>query len=908
MSLTRGAVWQLFDAGEYGRILEAARQSQFDGRLDPSIGALVAYACFEAGATDLARSLALDRTESQKPGVRARAQLVLALCLRASGQVTEARRLHQASIRSAEETDDEDLKAWTALHLLRHSTISAPRNVAAAMIPSVRAQVQRSGSPRATAYLHATVAVGEGQAGRIREAQRHCRLARQFVAAAPHAWLNCSVLGVTAAIALAACDFAEARECLEGLQRVALEHGLAADRLRANVNVGHLAIVTGDYETAERALREVMRSPLTSRIAKLAAADSLARAFLAQDRLSECAELLATIEKEAADNVSLAHVLAVQGALITRSRLLLKSGSAQAAIDLLERLATHGRETLARPLMAAAHMTAAQAFAANGQAAVAAKHLAISLSMNPVSLPELQGQFYYAAASTLDGADDALARSLRHRARRLWALQGTTALEREFVQHADTPPTGQGSFGSPPTQAVIVDSLSNLLALGATPTLLIQEVQHSIRLLDCSSDIRLVSVDQNTDRPSGAMELLVPQTDSKPLKLVCSVPESPQRALTLGAIIRVGELALELERLREAERRRLALWPERSAEAAAGVIFESDKMREVLTIARRIADTTVPVLITGETGTGKEVVARLIHSYSRRSKSVFLPFNCTSASRDMIESQLFGHRKGSFTGATEHHPGVVRAADHGTLLLDEIGDMHLDVQPRLLRFLESDEIHPVGAPQPLKVDVRVIAATNADLKSLVAKGEFREDLYYRLSIVPIHLSPLRERRGEIPSLALHYLDRYAREFRKGDMRLAEEAVDYLVLFRWPGNVRQLANEMRRVAVMAEPGAVVMPQHLDSEIVSSGKALPPRSEQRANEIGVRLDQPIAAAVEHVERAMVAYALAKTEGLLEPAAEMLGLSRKGLYLKRQRYHVEGLPSAERLQASGLDRDDR
>jgi DNA-binding NtrC family response regulator len=177
-----------------------------------------------------------------------------------------------------------------------------------------------------------------------------------------------------------------------------------------------------------------------------------------------------------------------------------------------------------------------------------------------------------------------------------------------------------------------------------------------------------------------------------------------------------------------------------------------------------------------------------------------------------------------------------------------------------------------------------------------------------LSIVPIHLPPLRERRGDIPSLALHYLDRYAREFRKGDLRLAEETVDYLVLFRWPGNVRQLANEMRRVAAMSEPGAVVMPNHLNSEIVIAGKALPPRSEPRANEIGVRLDQPIAAAVEHIERAMVRFALAKTGGLLEPAAQMLGLSRKGLYLKRQRYHVEDLPSAEQPQASELDGDDR
>jgi hydrogenase-4 transcriptional activator len=208
----------------------------------------------------------------------------------------------------------------------------------------------------------------------------------------------------------------------------------------------------------------------------------------------------------------------------------------------------------------------------------------------------------------------------------------------------------------------------------------------------------------------------------------------------------------------------------------------------------------------------------------------------------------------------------------------------------LLRFLESNEIHPIGEPNPHKVDVRVVAATNADLKARVSNGEFREDLYYRLSIVPIHLAPLRERRGEILPLARHYLAKYSREFRKGDLRLDEETMDCLVLFRWPGNVRQLSNEMRRVAAMAEIGAVVMPEHLNSEIRRSQTVLPFRSEARANEVLVRLDQPMSAAIEYVERAMVINALKKTDGLLEPAAKMLGLSRKGLYLKRQRYQIE------------------
>jgi DNA-binding NtrC family response regulator len=297
------------------------------------------------------------------------------------------------------------------------------------------------------------------------------------------------------------------------------------------------------------------------------------------------------------------------------------------------------------------------------------------------------------------------------------------------------------------------------------------------------------------------------------------------------------------------------------------------------------------VLITGETGTGKEVLARTIHAYSTRAAATFLPFNCSGVPRDMLDSQLFGHRKGSFTGATDHFPGVIRAAAGGTLFLDEIGDTTLEVQPKLLRFLDSQEVHPIGEVKPVRADVRVIAATNADIDGLVAQGLFREDLYYRLNIIRLHVPPLRERRVEIPAFASHYLQKHAQEYRKGDLRLAEETMEYLLLYRWPGNVRQLANEMRRMAALAEPGAVLMPEHLSDAIAASRRTIP--ASERAldpTEVVVRIDQPVSAAVQHLEHTMIQYALRSTGGRMEDAAAMLGLSRKGLYLKRQRYGLE------------------
>jgi DNA-binding NtrC family response regulator len=689
-----------------------------------------------------------------------------------------------------------------------------------------------------------------------------------------------------AAVAIAAQDFTTAKECLDELQHTARDHALHADQSRANVNTGHFAVITGDYSAAERALKEVTQSDLTSRIAKLAAADGLARCFLATGRLHECDDVLTAIERAAANDAALTHVRGVQSAVITRARLLLKTGDAATAIKQLERLQPQNSEGLDRPLLVTAHLTAAEALTVTGQIAASASHLAAALSLNPLNLPELQGQFYYAAASTLASSDRDLANSLRQRARRVWKLQGTTALEHEFSHQAvpddeTTPLNG--------TKAVTVEIVANLLALGATPDLLLQEIQHSIRLLECSPDVRLTNA-QDLPAAGDDLELVVQRPNSSQVKLVCSIPDSPAKVMTLASIIRVGQTALELERHRESERQRAALWPEHTAESATGIVSESDAMREALTIVNRVADTTVPVLITGETGTGKEVLARLIHSSSKRAKAPFLPFNCTSMSRDIVESQLFGHRKGAFTGAAEHSQGVIRAANRGTLLLDEIGEMDRELQPKLLRFLESDEVHPVGEAQPQKVDVRIVAATNADLRDLVAKGLFREDLFYRLSIVPIHLPPLRDRRSEIPSLASHYLTKYANEFSKGELRLSDDTVDHLVLFRWPGNIRQLANEMRRVAAMAEPGAIVSPNHLGAEITSRGSAIAQRTEPRTNEILVRLDQPLPAAVESLERAMVIDALKKAGGLVEPAARMLGLSRKGLYLKRQRYRIE------------------
>ena len=326
-----------------------------------------------------------------------------------------------------------------------------------------------------------------------------------------------------------------------------------------------------------------------------------------------------------------------------------------------------------------------------------------------------------------------------------------------------------------------------------------------------------------------------------------------------------------------------------------GFLCASAVMNRVVDQIQRLQGNDLTVLITGESGTGKELVARAIHVGSHRSAALFLPYNCTTTGRDLADSQLFGHRRGAFTGAVSDQPGLIRSAVGGTLFLDEIGDLSLDVQPKLLRFLEQSEIMPVGDSRPIKVDVRVITATNADLEQRVNEGRFREDLYYRLGVIRIHVPPLRERREEIPHLATLFLREAAERLNKPDVTLGTEVLDVFSQYWWPGNVRQLKNEIQRVVAMSAPGRPIDTTHLSQEIVATrvadGQTLtgtePAVPARRRRPQG----QTLAGAVEQVEREFIQDALMTAAGNISEAARILGLTRRGLYLKLRRLGLDG-----------------
>ena len=284
----------------------------------------------------------------------------------------------------------------------------------------------------------------------------------------------------------------------------------------------------------------------------------------------------------------------------------------------------------------------------------------------------------------------------------------------------------------------------------------------------------------------------------------------------------------------------------------------------------RVAKSDVPVLLRGESGSGKELVARAVHHASKRSKEPFVGENCGALPETLLESALFGHVKGAFTGADRHRVGLFEAADGGTLFLDEIGEMSLGMQTKLLRVLEDSVVRPVGSTQTLLVDVRILAATHRDLEEMVAEGTFREDLYYRLNVITIVIPPLRERPSDVPLLVRHLLDKHAPD---RSVSVTRAAMRELMGLSWPGNVRQLENEVRRALIMADD--VIDVEHLS--LADSDGAPEPRPDT-VLDIRTRIDQ--------LETQLVKRAMDRTGNNQTQAAKLLGVSRYGLHKMMKR----------------------
>ena len=394
---------------------------------------------------------------------------------------------------------------------------------------------------------------------------------------------------------------------------------------------------------------------------------------------------------------------------------------------------------------------------------------------------------------------------------------------------------------------------------------------------------------------------------SAPPAMLMIYPRSSANLLDgslLQPLLRVVELGMDVCALREkdkAQQNEQEESPFTSQSLMQGFIHSSPAMTSLVEEVYKIRSSDVTVLVTGESGTGKELVSRAIHTLSNRKDKVFVPFNCTAVPKELAEGHLFGYRKGAFTGAVNDSQGVIRTAHGGTLFLDEIGDLPLEVQPKLLRFLQEGEIQPLGEKAPIKVDVRVIAATNMPLEEKVADGSFREDLYYRLNVIRLRVPPLRERRSEIPPIVNYYLNQYSARFNKRDLTITPQTMDLLMVCEWEGNVRQLCNEVQRVVARAEDGDTITPDHLSQDLKRSAVPIPSFAAAGGNisSIGA-FNMPtfnisanggtLEEAVSELEKRMIREAMRRHNNNISRVARELGLTRRGLYLKLGRYQMD------------------
>lgn len=316
----------------------------------------------------------------------------------------------------------------------------------------------------------------------------------------------------------------------------------------------------------------------------------------------------------------------------------------------------------------------------------------------------------------------------------------------------------------------------------------------------------------------------------------------------------------------------------------SGIIGSGETMSRLMDSVRKVAATTTTVLITGETGTGKELVALAIHRNSNRRDNPFIKINCAAISGNLLESELFGYEKGAFTGAVTTKPGRFELADRGTLFLDEIGELPLDMQVKLLRTIQDHEFERVGGLKTIKVDVRLLAATNRNLFQEVKNGSFREDLFYRLNVFPLHLNPLRERKEDIAALAEYFLDKFNRKLEK-DVKTIEGAVmDLFLKYDWPGNVRELENIIERLVLISSGGAIRR-EDIPPEVVAGFES--PKTGEADKEKPFK--EVIRDRMEDVERQMIESTLEECEGNVTQAAKRLGMSRKGLQLKMIKYNL-------------------
>ena len=817
----------------------------------------------------------------------------------------------QRALSFAIEAKDLRLTCWSQLRLFIALANGSGPNSATPLLAELRANAIKLGDPQISAALHIYVGETEAKRGFLKRALWHTRMGQQLLSAAPNVWLEATAENAQICIAVLRSDaHAGMKHAHEGLG-LSEQSGRAAGRRALLGNLGNVLFLLGRFDEAVDYFNGAIATLPSAGENCNANLDSLARVRLTQGLTEECGRILDRIDESIQtpnDKALFAH----RYAQLTRVQLLERQEQFEQAFEGMKSVESLANRSADRLLCYMALLTKAELLQQSGRHSEWNATLDLIVQNLSNSSPDLHAHYerILACALAADG-DTYAAQPHFDRAKRIYdslghvpgLLELNRRWERATSQASHTAPGPGAATRHADDQAArartALQAAAALMLHAGRPELLACEIVELLAVTGCVRGAAAISRDADGQVQTLAVSGEPPSADAPPqaakriaigtareraVEVLAASKPDIESVATLNAVSLLISTIHDLECARAEREERLTLWPIDDVPLdGGGQAVVAGQMRELMSFARRIANTSVSVLITGESGTGKEILARAIHTFSQRAQKPFVPFNCTAIPRELLESQLFGYRRGSFTGADRDNPGLIRSAREGTLFLDEIGELGLDLQPKLLRFLESGEISPLGEPA-LTVDVRVIAATNSDLEQLVKEGRFREDLFYRLNVIRLRIPPLRERRDEIPGLVNYFVGRAAREFDKGQVRLAEETMEYLLLYPWPGNVRQLNNELRRMVALAERDTVLTPPHLSEAILREKRAL--ARPINGSEIAVPLHDKLGPTLSRIEREMIKAALHEHHGKVDAAAHALGISRKGLYLKRQR----------------------
>ena len=863
---------------------------------------LLALSCAEAlnelGHSDRALAVA-ERIEKHDVGsssALATARRIIASVYIDRGDRRTAIEYLNSAASLAEAAGDHAEAARASLRLFTCVHHASGRTESSDVLGLAKRLVLRANQPRLLADLHSRVGQAEAQSGNLTAAKRHLDRAVEVLRENPHyVMLARTKLALSSTLALLCQNDAAAAEAKEALRAAEIAGSVALTRL-CRANVAQLQFRTG----ALRAARDTATALLDSRNLpapfRLAVLETHVAALLesggCRAEVPEVVEFLAEMEKQ--DQPSWVAIEAVP----TQARVLERLQGIDAARAALESARTrstgrHPMDSVCRLILIDAEMALRAGRQSEGRALLSQATAMAGERPSVEMLCMLERVRALVAASVGLGAVARVHFGRSERILKGCGLRTEARRTRKLRKRVPEVPAQPRSVRTAYQTLVAVGDAPLLTSLALFPRLLADEFVHAARRLGCDARTELRSSCHSPSEgvEGGCIRLFCGREVEGDVSVVfssCDGYVESQRVSYLAAAV------LQAVQLAEASKHRDSLTDFYDLDVAQGSkrgLYVSNPMVRLLHQIRQVARTDLPVLVRGETGTGKEIVAEEVHALSRRAQGRFVPFNVTAVPRDMLEGQLFGYRRGAFTGAVSDARGLIREAEGGTLFIDEIGELSPDLQPKLLRFLESGEIQPLGE-RPQRVDVRIVAATNAHLDRLVKEGRFREDLFYRLNVVSLTIPPLRDRREEIPTLLNHFLTQHAKEAGKHIPQLSPQALERLSAYDWPGNVRQLTNELKRIVALCDENEIVDVDQLSEAIRQPAPGpVPTRSTSPADtSVTVRLDRTLQELYDEIERAAIPHAMRLAGNNQGETARRLGITRKGLFLKRKRLGLD------------------